>query len=74
MKAFEPSVRTIAHNEIKPGTHITAMGSDTPNKIELDPVILQKAVGFKLITVSRLQLIAYSLRPKAYQKGVPHEF
>ena len=28
---------------IKPGTHITAMGSDTPDKIELDPAILQKA-------------------------------
>ena len=30
-------------NEIKPGTHITAMGSDTPHKCELDPAILQKA-------------------------------
>ena len=29
--------------QIKPGTHITAMGSDTPDKIELDPAILQKA-------------------------------
>ena len=28
---------------IKYGTHITAMGSDTPHKIELDPAILQKA-------------------------------
>jgi ornithine cyclodeaminase len=28
---------------IRPGTHITAMGSDTPEKIELDPVILGKA-------------------------------
>ncbi len=27
---------------IKPGTHITAMGSDTPEKIELDPAIMQK--------------------------------
>ncbi|MDX2446460.1 MAG: hypothetical protein QNK29_04585 [Desulfobacterales bacterium] len=30
-------------DDIKPGTHITAMGSDTPDKIELDPAILQKA-------------------------------
>jgi ornithine cyclodeaminase len=30
-------------DEIRPGTHITAMGSDTPDKIELDPAILQKA-------------------------------
>lgn len=30
-------------DQIKPGTHITAMGSDTPEKIELDPHILAKA-------------------------------
>jgi ornithine cyclodeaminase/alanine dehydrogenase-like protein (mu-crystallin family) len=30
-------------DEIRPGTHITAMGSDTPEKIELDPAILRKA-------------------------------
>jgi len=30
-------------DEVKPGTHITAMGSDTPEKIELDPAILHKA-------------------------------
>ncbi len=29
-------------DEIKPGTHITAMGSDTPDKMELDPAILHK--------------------------------
>jgi ornithine cyclodeaminase len=28
---------------IKPGTHITAMGSDTPEKNEIDPVILEHA-------------------------------
>jgi ornithine cyclodeaminase len=28
---------------IKPGTHITAMGSDTPEKNEIDPAILQRA-------------------------------
>ncbi|RLC04644.1 MAG: ornithine cyclodeaminase family protein [Deltaproteobacteria bacterium] len=28
--------------QIKPGTHITAMGSDTSDKIELDPAILLK--------------------------------
>jgi ornithine cyclodeaminase len=28
---------------IKPGTHITAMGSDTPEKIELEPGILKRA-------------------------------
>lgn len=30
-------------DQIRPGTHITAMGSDTPDKIELDPHILRKA-------------------------------
>ena len=29
--------------DIRPGTHITAVGSDTPEKIELDPYLLQKA-------------------------------
>jgi ornithine cyclodeaminase len=29
--------------DIAPGTHITAMGSDTPAKQELDPAILEKA-------------------------------
>jgi ornithine cyclodeaminase len=29
--------------QIKPGTHITAMGSDTPEKIELEPAILANA-------------------------------
>lgn len=28
---------------IRPGTHITAMGSDTPDKTEIDPAILQQA-------------------------------
>ena len=30
-------------DQIQPGTHITALGSDTPHKIELDPKILEKA-------------------------------
>jgi ornithine cyclodeaminase len=30
-------------DKIRKGTHITAVGSDTPEKIELDPGILQKA-------------------------------
>ena len=30
-------------DQIQSGVHITAMGSDTPEKIELDPKILQKA-------------------------------
>tara|TARA_B100001250_G_C19812098_1_gene796203 strand:+ start:851 stop:1804 length:954 start_codon:yes stop_codon:yes gene_type:complete len=30
-------------DDIQPGTHITAMGSDTPAKQELDPTIIEKA-------------------------------
>ena len=33
----------LSADKIRKGTHITAMGSDTPEKIELDPAILQKA-------------------------------
>jgi len=39
-----PSSSSLLHaGDIGPGTHITAMGSDTPAKQELDPVILEKA-------------------------------
>ena len=33
----------ITADMIRPGTHITAMGSDTPDKLELDPKILEMA-------------------------------
>jgi ornithine cyclodeaminase len=33
----------LSADQIRKGTHITAMGSDTPEKNELDPRILQKA-------------------------------
>jgi len=39
-----PSKTALLHaGDIKKGTHITAMGSDTPDKQELDPEILQRA-------------------------------
>ncbi len=39
-----PSTKPLLKSEnIRPGTHITAMGSDTPEKNELDPLILGKA-------------------------------
>lgn len=39
-----PSVTPLLRvTDIRPGTHITAMGSDTSAKQELDPAILQKA-------------------------------
>jgi ornithine cyclodeaminase len=33
----------LSADNVRKGTHITAMGSDTPEKIELDPKILQEA-------------------------------
>ena len=33
----------LSADHLRPGTHITAVGSDTPQKQELDPLILQKA-------------------------------
>jgi ornithine cyclodeaminase len=39
-----PSTRPLLLADwIRPGTHITAMGSDTPEKQELDPAILRRA-------------------------------
>ena len=39
-----PSTQTLLHAKcIKPGTHITAMGSDTPDKQELESQILSRA-------------------------------
>lgn len=39
-----PTKTPLLHSDqILPGTHITAMGSDTPEKNELDPKILQQA-------------------------------
>jgi len=39
-----PSTKPLLNaGNIKPGTHITAMGSDTPEKTELDPLILGEA-------------------------------
>jgi len=39
-----PSTRPLLRaDQIRPGTHITAMGSDTPEKQELEAAVLQKA-------------------------------
>jgi len=39
-----PSAKPLLKSEtIRPGTHITAMGADTPEKTELDPMILERA-------------------------------
>ncbi|MEW6633115.1 MAG: ornithine cyclodeaminase family protein [Pseudomonadota bacterium] len=41
---------------IKPGTHITAMGSDTPEKNEIDPVILKSAGMVVADSIQQCQL------------------
>jgi len=41
---------------IRPGTHITAMGSDTAEKQELDPVILQRADRVVVDSLSQAEL------------------
>lgn len=42
--------------QIREGTHITAMGSDTPDKQELDPAILQKADRVVVDSISQSML------------------
>ena len=43
------------HIDIRPGTHISAVGSDGPGKQELDPAILQSAA--LLLADSRQQCV-----------------
>jgi ornithine cyclodeaminase len=45
-------------NQVRPGTHITALGADSPGKQELDPYILKKAD--LIIVDSKSQCNAYS--------------
>ncbi len=52
-----PSTRPLLLAEwIRPGTHITAMGSDTAEKQELDPVILQRADRVVVDSLSQAEL------------------
>ncbi len=52
-----PSTRPLLRAEwIRPGTHITAMGSDTPVKQELDPAILAKADRVVVDSLSQSEL------------------
>jgi len=46
----------LAAAQIKPGTHITAMGSDTPEKQELDPAILGGADRVVVDSLSQARL------------------
>jgi ornithine cyclodeaminase len=52
-----PSTRPLLRAEwIRPGTHITAVGSDTPEKQELDPAILGKATRVVVDSLSQSEL------------------
>ena len=52
-----PSTRPLLRAEwIRPGTHITAVGSDTPDKQELDPAILAKAARVVVDSLSQSEL------------------
>lgn len=53
--------------QIKPGTHITAMGSDTPEKQELDPAILRMAD--RVVVDSRSQARLRGECFKAFEAG-----
>ncbi len=52
-----PSTRPLLKAEwIRPGTHITAMGSDTAEKQELDPAILARADRVVVDSLSQSEL------------------
>lgn len=64
-----PSIKPlIASGQIKPGTHITAIGSDAPGKQELDPAILAKAD--MLVVDSLSQCKEYGETAHALQQGL----
>jgi ornithine cyclodeaminase len=64
-----PSTRPLLKAEwIRPGTHITAVGSDTPDKQELDPAILARASRVVVDSLSQSELRGEVF--KAVQAGV----
>ncbi len=58
----------LSARDLRPGTHITAVGSDTPHKQELDPAILQRAD--LVIADSLSQCLARGEIFKAIQAGM----
>ena len=66
-----PSTRPLLMAEwIRPGTHITAVGSDTPDKQELDPMILARASRVVVDSLSQSELRGEVY--KAVQAGLLH--
>ncbi len=67
-----PSTRPLLQaHQIQEGTHITAIGSDTPQKQELDPEILRKAE--RIVVDSRSQALQRGECFKALEAGVIRE-
>lgn len=63
--ALEPLLMA---GDIRPGTHLTAVGSDTPDKQELDPGILARADRVVADSLSQCRLrgeISHALRSRA---------
>jgi ornithine cyclodeaminase len=59
-------------DQIRPGTHITAVGSDTPDKQELDPGILARADRVIADSIPQCKIrgeIAHALRAGAIQES-----
>lgn len=64
-----PSTRfLIAAEQVRPGTHITAVGADSPGKQELDPVILQRAD--MVVVDSKSQCVDHGETTHAVQQGL----
>ncbi len=67
-----PSIRPLLQwEDIRPGTHVTAIGSDTPEKQELDPLILRHAdvvVGDSLDQCILRGEISHAIRSGAIEK------
>lgn len=72
-----PSKSPLLHwQDLRPGTHITAVGSDTPEKQELDPMILKQAdvvVGDSLAQCRLRGEIYQALRSGAINEEKPEE-
>ena len=63
-----PSFQAVVMNEwIKPGTHITAVGTDTRGKQELDPVIFSQA---KIVVDNTAQCLFLGECQHAYDAGI----
>lgn len=65
-----PATTPLLHGPLRPGTHVTAVGSDTPEKQELDPSILQRADRVVADSVEQCRLrgeISHALRDRRIQ-------